>query len=65
METIVYCLEILIRMARDSDFIVKLIFNCESLLESILKHFVPAVFRLGKLLYLNFVKALHQFVFYV
>ncbi|KAG5861095.1 RNA polymerase II-associated protein 1, partial [Gonioctena quinquepunctata] len=41
LETIVYCMDILIRLARDSDFILMGLFNSNGLIESIVKHFVP------------------------
>ncbi|XP_023028847.1 RNA polymerase II-associated protein 1 isoform X2 [Leptinotarsa decemlineata] len=43
LETIVYCLDILIRLARDSEFVLMKIFNCEDLMNSITKNFVPEV----------------------
>ncbi|KAJ8961047.1 hypothetical protein NQ314_005976 [Rhamnusium bicolor] len=43
LETIVYCMDILIRMARDSELVLLKIFACEGLIESITKHFVPTV----------------------
>uniref|UniRef100_A0A1Y1JZ13 RNA polymerase II-associated protein 1 n=1 Tax=Photinus pyralis TaxID=7054 RepID=A0A1Y1JZ13_PHOPY len=43
VETITYCLEILIRLARDSDYIAKRVFECEDLIASIVRFFVPCV----------------------
>ncbi|KAF5285459.1 hypothetical protein FQR65_LT02299, partial [Abscondita terminalis] len=43
IETIVYVLELLIRMARDSDYVVRQIFQCEGLVESVIKYFVPVI----------------------
>ncbi|KAK5645366.1 hypothetical protein RI129_006666 [Pyrocoelia pectoralis] len=40
-ETIIYCLETLTRLARDSDYIAKEIFQCEDLISTIIKFFVP------------------------
>ncbi|XP_066141254.1 RNA polymerase II-associated protein 1 [Euwallacea fornicatus] len=42
-ETVIYCIELLIRLARDSEFIVNKIFHCEGLLSGILKYFLPPV----------------------
>lgn len=39
-ETIAYCLDILIRLLRDSDYVATKVFECEGLLESIAKYFV-------------------------
>ncbi|XP_045474307.1 RNA polymerase II-associated protein 1 isoform X2 [Harmonia axyridis] len=41
LETIVYCLEILIRLSRDSNFVVSTMFMCEDLVSSIVKNFIP------------------------
>ncbi|XP_044754149.1 RNA polymerase II-associated protein 1 [Coccinella septempunctata] len=41
LETIIYCLEILIRLSKDSDFVVSKMFMCEDLISSILKNFIP------------------------
>ncbi|XP_066248015.1 RNA polymerase II-associated protein 1 isoform X2 [Euwallacea similis] len=41
LETVIYCIELLIRLARDSEFIVNKILHCEGLLSSILKYFLP------------------------
>ncbi|XP_018578046.1 RNA polymerase II-associated protein 1 isoform X2 [Anoplophora glabripennis] len=41
LETIVYCMDILIRLARDSDFILSNIFSCDGLIEAIITNFVP------------------------
>ncbi|XP_028143373.1 RNA polymerase II-associated protein 1 isoform X1 [Diabrotica virgifera virgifera] len=43
LETITYCLEILIRLARGSDFIVNRIIDCDNLIESIVTHCLPLV----------------------
>ncbi|XP_018327334.1 RNA polymerase II-associated protein 1 [Agrilus planipennis] len=43
LETIVYCLEILIRLARDSFFIAKEVFYYDNLMKSILNYFMPVV----------------------
>ncbi|KAJ8975452.1 hypothetical protein NQ317_000701 [Molorchus minor] len=40
VETIVYCMDILIRLARDSELVLKRIINCEGLLDSITKYFI-------------------------
>ncbi|CAH1966199.1 unnamed protein product [Acanthoscelides obtectus] len=47
LETIVYCMDILIRMARDSEFLLSQIFDCDGLLKSIIAHFVPKQFLAG------------------
>ncbi|GJQ84057.1 hypothetical protein Trydic_g10517 [Trypoxylus dichotomus] len=45
LETICYCLEILIRLSRDSERISNLIFECVGLLSSIITHFMPKLFK--------------------
>lgn len=45
LETIRYILEILIRLARDSERISTLVFECEGLIPNIITHFVPRVFK--------------------
>ncbi|KAJ8917851.1 hypothetical protein NQ315_010764 [Exocentrus adspersus] len=47
LETIVYCMDILIRLARDSDLILSKIFGCDGLIETILANFVPAEINTG------------------
>nr|CAI5819455.1 unnamed protein product [Callosobruchus analis] len=47
LETIVYCIDILIRIARDSEFLLSQICNCDGLLKSIFTHFVPKEFSAG------------------
>lgn len=47
-ETVVHCIEILIRLSRDSDFIIKQICKSENLLESLLKFFIPVINAIGK-----------------
>ncbi|KAK9876898.1 hypothetical protein WA026_015934 [Henosepilachna vigintioctopunctata] len=41
-ETLAYCLEILIRLAKDSEFVVGEMLRCENLMSSIVKYFVPS-----------------------
>ncbi|CAH1115181.1 unnamed protein product [Psylliodes chrysocephalus] len=48
LETIVYCMDILIRLARDSEFILNKILECESLIENIISNFIPQVFNQDK-----------------
>ncbi|KAJ8946888.1 hypothetical protein NQ318_008244 [Aromia moschata] len=45
LETVVYCMDILIRLARDSELVYMKILNCEGLIDSIVKYFVPKVFH--------------------
>ncbi|XP_076265671.1 RNA polymerase II-associated protein 1 isoform X1 [Rhynchophorus ferrugineus] len=42
LETILYCLDILTRLARDSDFIMNRILQCDGLFSSLMKYFVPS-----------------------
>lgn len=48
IETIAYCIDILIRLARDSDYIVNKILSSEGLLDCITKNFLPIVLHPGK-----------------
>ncbi|KAJ3642874.1 hypothetical protein Zmor_025623 [Zophobas morio] len=41
LETIVYCMDILIRLSRDSQFIFTRLYKCENLISSIVSNFVP------------------------
>ncbi|RZC33485.1 RNA polymerase II-associated protein 1 [Asbolus verrucosus] len=42
IETIVYSMDILTRLVRDSQFIMTKVYNCENLIKSIINNFVPA-----------------------
>ncbi|CAG9768549.1 unnamed protein product [Ceutorhynchus assimilis] len=46
-ETIIHCIEILIRLARDSEFIINKILQCEGLIGSLIKYFLPPFKSLG------------------
>lgn len=48
IETVVNCLDILIRLARDSEFVVNRILTCNGLLDGIMKHYFPIVLNPGK-----------------
>lgn len=48
IETIVNCLDILIRLARDSDFIARELYEFDGLIESVVGNFMPKVFSTGK-----------------
>lgn len=50
LETVVACLEILTRLARDSMFVVMQVCKCENLIKNIVEFFVPKTFTLGNLL---------------
>ncbi|XP_044261913.1 RNA polymerase II-associated protein 1 [Tribolium madens] len=41
IETIVYCMDILTRLTRDSQFILTKVYKCENLVSSIVENFVP------------------------
>jgi hypothetical protein len=41
IETIVYCMDILTRLVRDSQFILTKVYKCENLIASIMSNFVP------------------------
>ncbi|CAG9862069.1 unnamed protein product [Phyllotreta striolata] len=41
LETIVYCIEILIRLSRDSEFLLKRVMETENLIGSIVSNFIP------------------------
>ncbi|XP_056635856.1 RNA polymerase II-associated protein 1 [Diorhabda sublineata] len=47
LESLVYCMDILIRLSRDSEFILQKIMDCEGLIDNIVKHFIPKVFGKG------------------
>ncbi|XP_017772784.1 PREDICTED: RNA polymerase II-associated protein 1-like isoform X2 [Nicrophorus vespilloides] len=46
LETIIYLIEILTRLARDSKFVVMQVFECEGLLQNIITNFVPDIMNL-------------------
>ncbi|KAH1009271.1 hypothetical protein HUJ04_001649 [Dendroctonus ponderosae] len=46
-ETIIYCIEILTRLARDSEFIVNKMIQTEVLLSSLVKYFLPPTKSMG------------------
>lgn len=46
-ETIIYCIEILTRLARDSEFIVNKMIQTEVLLSSLVKYFMPPTKSMG------------------
>lgn len=48
LETVVACVELLTRLARDSMFVVNRICECEELLEIVIENFVPHTFSSGK-----------------
>ncbi|XP_030763871.1 RNA polymerase II-associated protein 1 isoform X2 [Sitophilus oryzae] len=41
LETILYCIDILTRMARDSEFIINKILHCDGLLQNLTNYFLP------------------------
>ncbi|CAH1122424.1 unnamed protein product [Ceutorhynchus assimilis] len=47
MEIIVNCIEILIRLARDSKFVVDKILECEGLMSSLIRYFLPTMESVG------------------
>lgn len=49
MESVVYCLEILQRLVRDSRFIMIKVYNLEGLIKNIIEFFVPQVLSTGNI----------------
>lgn len=51
-ETVNYCLNLLIRLMRDSSAIMLQVFKSDGLFSSIIKHFVPKIYKLGNFIFL-------------